>query len=105
MLTLSSAEALAGYHNKNSNNLKIKSAGGGGGDGKREKTGASFLSFPFPPCPARFLFLSPQPSYDKGNPKNPDLDFLIEIHPENGFLGAEIRFWISRSIGKSGFRF
>ena len=36
---------------------------------------------------------------------NPDLDFLIEIHPEDGFLGGEIRFRISRSIGKSGFRF
>ena len=41
----------------------------------------------------------------KGNPKNPDLDFLIEIHPEDGFLGGEIRFRISRSIGKSEFRF
>ena len=43
----------------------------------------------------------------KGNPKNPDLDFLIEIHPEDGFLGSEIRFRISLSIGKSvfGFRF
>ena len=33
------------------------------------------------------------------------MDFLIEIHPEDGFLGGEIRFRISRSIGKSGFRF
>ena len=41
----------------------------------------------------------------KGNLKNPDLDFLIEIYPEDGFLGGEIRFRISRSIGKSGFRF
>ena len=31
--------------------------------------------------------------------------FLIEIHPEDGFLGGQIRFRISRSIGKSGFRF
>ena len=30
-----------------------------------------------------------------------DLDFLIEIHPEDGFLGGEIRFRISRSIAKS----
>ena len=37
----------------------------------------------------------------KGNPWNPDLDFLIEIHPENGFLGGKIRFRISRSITKS----
>ena len=41
----------------------------------------------------------------KGNPKNPNLDFLIEIHPKNGFLGGEIHFRISGSIGKSGFRF
>ena len=41
----------------------------------------------------------------KGNPWNLDLDFLIEIHPEDGFLGGEIRFRISRSIGKSGLRF
>ena len=32
----------------------------------------------------------------KGNPWNPDLDFLIEIHPEDGFLGGEIRFRNSR---------
>ena len=32
----------------------------------------------------------------KGNPKTPDLDFLIEIHSEDGFLGGEIRFRISR---------
>ena len=41
----------------------------------------------------------------KGKSKNQDLDFLIEIHPEDGFLGGEIRFRISCSIGKSGFRF
>ena len=29
--------------------------------------------------------------------KNSDLDFLIEIHPEDGFLGGEIRFRISQS--------
>ena len=33
--------------------------------------------------------------------RTPDLDFPIEIHPEDGFLGGEIRFRISRSIGKS----
>ena len=27
----------------------------------------------------------------KGNPWNPDVNFLIEIHPEDGFLGGEIR--------------
>ena len=41
----------------------------------------------------------------KGIQKYPDLDFLIEIHPEDGFLGGEVRFRISRSIGKSRFRF
>ena len=30
---------------------------------------------------------------------------IIEIHPVDGFLGGKIRFQISRSIGKSGFRF
>ena len=50
------------------------------------------------------LFRISQSNDKKGNPKNPDLDYLIEIHPEDGFLGGEIRFRISRSIGKSGFR-
>ena len=35
---------------------------------------------------------------------NPDLDFSIEIHPEDGFLGGEICFRISRSIAKSEIR-
>ena len=34
-----------------------------------------------------------------------DLDFLIEIHPEDGFLGGEIRFRICGCIGTSRFRF
>ena len=29
---------------------------------------------------------------------NPDLDFFIEIHPEDGFLGGEMRFRISNSV-------
>ena len=53
----------------------------------------------------QILFRISQSNDKKGNPKYPDLDFLIEIHPEDGFLGGEIRFRISRSIGKSGFRF
>ena len=53
----------------------------------------------------QILFWISQSNDKKGNPKNQDLDFLIEIHPEDGFLGGEIRFWISCSIGKSGFRF
>ena len=51
------------------------------------------------------LFRISQSNNKKGNLKNLDLDFLIEIHPEDGFLGSEIRFRISRSIGKSRFRF
>ena len=35
------------------------------------------------------------------NPWNPDFDFLIEIHPEDGFLRGEICFRISRSVAKS----
>ena len=53
----------------------------------------------------QILFRISQLNDKKGNPKNPDLDFLIAIHPEDEFLGGEIRFRISRSIGKSGFRF
>ena len=40
----------------------------------------------------QILFQITQSNDKKGNPKNPDLDFLIKIHPENGFLGGEIRF-------------
>ena len=32
------------------------------------------------------------------------MDFLIEIHLEDGSLGSEIRYRISRSIAKSGIR-
>ena len=53
----------------------------------------------------QILFQISQSNDKKGNPKNPDLDFLIEIHPEDRFLGGEILFRISCSIGKSGFRF
>ena len=38
----------------------------------------------------QILFRISQSNDKKGNPKNPDLDFLIEIHPEDGFLGGEI---------------
>ena len=38
------------------------------------------------------------------DPSNPDLDSLIEIHPEDGFLQSEIRFRISRSIAQSQIR-
>ena len=53
----------------------------------------------------QILFRISQSNDKKGNPKNLDLDFLIKIHPEDGFLGGEIRFRISPSIGKSWFRF
>ena len=33
----------------------------------------------------QILFRISQSNVKKGNPKNPDLDFLIEIHPEDGF--------------------
>ena len=46
-----------------------------------------------------------QISQSNGKKENPDLDFLIEIHPEDGFFGGEIRFRILRLIGKSRFRF
>ena len=46
---------------------KIESAGD---DGKRETAGASLLSSPFPSCPARSLFLSPQPPHNtKASPQ------------------------------------
>ena len=45
-------------------------------------------------CKSLFGFLN-QKSW------NPDLDFIIEIHLEDGCLGGKIRFRISRS--KSGF--
>ena len=58
MKPLSSAEAPAGYPNKNSNNRKIESARGTMGRGKRRER-----SFPFPLCPARPLFRSLQPPW------------------------------------------
>ena len=42
----------------------------------------------------QILFLISQSNGKKEDLKNPDLDFLIEIHPEDGFLGGEIRFRI-----------
>ena len=38
----------------------------------------------------------------KGKSKNPDLDFLIEIHPEDGFLGGESVhvFWKKKQTNK-----
>ena len=41
----------------------------------------------------------------KGKSKKSGFGFLNWIHPEDGFLGDEIRFRIWRSIGKSRFRF
>ena len=67
--SLSFAEAPAGYPYyiyKNSNNRKNRKRAGD--DGKREKAGASLLSFPFPSCLARSLFLSPQPPHNTKRP-------------------------------------
>ena len=62
-ITLSSAEAPAGYPHQNINNRKNRKRAGD--DGKRETAGAlSLLSSPFPSCPARSLFLSPQPPHN-----------------------------------------
>ena len=67
--SLSSAQALAGYPYyiyRNSNNRKNRKRTGD--DGKREKAGASLLSFPFPSCLARSVFLSPQPPHNTKKP-------------------------------------
>ena len=37
------------------------------------------------------------------NPWNPELDYLIETHFEDGFLGVESRFWISCFTAKYEF--
>ena len=59
----SSAEAPAGYPNKNSNNRKNRKRAGY--DGKRAE--ASLLSSPFPSCPARSLFFLPSfPTIQRG---------------------------------------
>ena len=47
----------------------------------------------------QILFWISQSNNKKGNPKNPDLDFLIEIHSEDGFLGGEIRFGFRVRLG------
>ena len=60
IVTLSSAEAPAGYPYKNSSNRKKKNRKRAGDHGKREMAGASLLSFSFPLCPALSLFFSPQ---------------------------------------------
>lgn len=59
--TLYCAETLDGYPNKNtfSNTRKKESARGTMGKGK----GGSFLSFPFPSCPTRFLCQFILPSF------------------------------------------
>ena len=59
-----SAEAPAGYPNKNSNNRKTESARGTMGRGKKPR----FFSFPFPLSPACLLFPFLQPPYDTKRP-------------------------------------
>ena len=76
---LSSAEAPAGYPYNNSNNRKKQKARGE----RREegKGGSSLLSFSFPSCPARCLFLSPQPPHDTKRPlrrrEKPTQNFVL----------------------------
>ena len=53
----------------------------------------------------QILFRIPNRTVKRKSMKSGFGFFLIEIHPEDGFLGGQIRFQISRSIGKSGFRF
>jgi len=50
---------------------------------------------------AREQFCKSLFGFPNQKPWNPDLDFIIEIHLEDGCLGSKIRFRISRS--KSGF--
>ena len=74
---LSSAEAPAGYPYKNSNNRKTRKRAED--DGKMEKVGASLLSFPFPSCPARSLFLSPRRGLFGGESYNPYFNYHIVL--------------------------
>ena len=37
------------------------------------------------------------------NLKNPDLDLIRRIHPEGGFCGFMIRFWICQKKNKNPF--
>ena len=51
-----------------------------------------------------FIFQLSEKMNDPNIHAFPDLDFLIETHHEDGFLGSEICFRISRSIAKSEIR-
>ena len=53
-----------------------------------------FFSNPFPKTNAQIV-----------NLKNPNLDLIRKIHPECGFYGFMIRFWICPKNAKSVFRF
>ena len=75
-----------------------------GEDGKREKAGTSLLFFPFLSCPARSLFLSPQPPHNTKRPlrrREPapwrDLILIQDGHPGEA-RSARSR----RSYGKIG---
>ena len=79
-IALSSAEAPAGYLHQNINNRKNWKRARD--DGKRE-TAASLLSSPFPSCPARSLFLSPQPPHNtKASPQHKEASA-----EERGYIG------------------
>ena len=87
--TLSSAEAPVGYPYINSNNRKNRK--GAEDDGKRKKAGASLLSFPFPSCPARCLFLSPQLPHNTKRPLRRRLRWtgIYFWHKWDGRLGKQ----------------
>ena len=80
-----------------------------GEDGKREKAGTSLLFFPFISCPARSLFLSPQPPHNTKNrslcggesppPPAPSRDLILI---QDGHPGEARSARSRRSYGKIG---
>ena len=86
--SLSSAEAPARYSYKNSNNRKIETARGPWEEGKGGE--ASLLSFPFPLCPARFLFFSPaSPASPKHKEASAEESVTAFIKENNGGGGGK----------------
>ena len=77
-----------------------------GEDGKREKAGTSLLFFPFISCPARSLFLSPQPPHNTKKPLRrrepppaPSRDLILI---QDGHPGEARSARSRRSYGKIG---
>ena len=53
---------------------------------------------------SKVLFSNPFPKNAQiVNLKNPDLDLIRRIHPEGGFCGFMIRFWICQKKNKNAF--